>query len=202
MTDNYPNFDALKSSCREGQDYRIRLEDHGGRLLVFSPHAGGIEPGVSELVRAVAGTDLSYYLFEGIRSANNAGLHLTSHHFDEPRCLELIAKFETSLAVHGCNSEKSIVYVGGTNQSLREKLSLRLAGMFEVRPPQGTGLEGRAPMNICNRTASGSGVQLEFSSAIRRGLFYNLERESGRLVKSPAFLDLVAVIREVILSSF
>ena len=201
MPDRYQNFAALQAECREGQDYRIHLEDRGERrILVFSPHAGGIEPGTSALVRAIAGSDLSYYLFEGIRAANNTELHITSHHFDEPGCVALIGKFETSLAVHGCNGEKRILYVGGTNQILMETLRTNLSRQVEVRSSDGTGLEGRDSMNICNRTASGAGVQLEFSTGLRRALLGNLER--GLQVKSPEFLDLVAQIRQAILGPY
>ena len=122
MSDRYQNFAELKAGCRAGRDYNIRMEDRGGRVLVFSPHAGGIEPGTSELVRAIAGADLSYYLFEGIRSGNNSELHITSHHFDEPRCVGLIEKFEISLALHGYNKFEPMIYLGGKNERLKEKL--------------------------------------------------------------------------------
>ena len=198
MSDRYQNFAELKAGCRAGLDYNISMEDRGGRVLVFSPHACGIEPGTSELVRAIAGADLSYYLFEGIRSGNNSELHITSHHFDEPRCVGLIEKFEISLALHGYNKFEPMIYLGGKNERLKEKLKEALTGSFPLQDKNEVGLDGLDPMNICNRTASGSGAQLEFSTGFRRELFGNLEHESGRRVKSPDFLELVALIRRAI----
>ena len=200
--DRYQSFAALKTGCREGRDYNICLEDRGGRVLVFSPHAGGIEPGTSELVKAIAGADLSYYLFEGLRPRDNSELHITSHRFDEPRCVDLITKFEISLALHGYNKFEPMIYLGGKNERLKEKLKQALTGSFPLQDKNEVGLDGLDPLNICNRTASGSGAQLEFSAGFRRELFENLERESGRLVKTPAFLELVAALRQALQAEY
>jgi phage replication-related protein YjqB (UPF0714/DUF867 family) len=53
-------------------------------VAVIAPHGGGIEPGTSELATAIAGDDFSLYLFEGLKSAGNGELHITSTNFDEP----------------------------------------------------------------------------------------------------------------------
>ncbi|MDI5791573.1 poly-gamma-glutamate hydrolase family protein [Bacillus licheniformis] len=59
-------FAELAEHETEGEDYQIEYTDMGTELLILSPHGGGIEGGVSELVRAFS-ADYSTYLFEGIK---------------------------------------------------------------------------------------------------------------------------------------
>ncbi|MEI9899657.1 MAG: poly-gamma-glutamate hydrolase family protein [Hyphomicrobium sp.] len=65
MTDKYRSFAELKAHEEEGRDYQIIAKDRRSAVAVVAPHAGKIEPGCSAIARAIAGDDLSIYLFEG-----------------------------------------------------------------------------------------------------------------------------------------
>jgi phage replication-related protein YjqB (UPF0714/DUF867 family) len=73
-----------------------------------APHGGGIEPGTSELADAIAGSDLSFYTFEGLKSSGNTDLHITSTRFDEPMCLTLLASSSVVVTLHGEHSTKTV----------------------------------------------------------------------------------------------
>ena len=89
----YRSYADLARAQTRGRDYRIVVERRpASPVAVIAPHGGGIENGTSELARAIAASDFSLYLFEGLRrSRNYTALHLTSRCFDEPQCLGLIA---------------------------------------------------------------------------------------------------------------
>src|SRR5579885_2598917 len=117
MDDLYPNYAALAAARVEGKDYRVTARRvPGARAVIVAPHAGGIEYRTSELAKVVAGLQHSLYLFEGAMDEGNRALHITSHHFDEPRCLALLAEHEIVVTVHGCGNidgDKQAIYVGG-----------------------------------------------------------------------------------------
>ena len=101
--------------------YRISESPVRSHIGVFSPHGGGIEQGVSELVRAIANDDFSWYLFEGTRGTDNWVLHLSSHLFDEPCCVAFVKRHRIVLAIHGKNGDASQkTYLGGRNIKARE----------------------------------------------------------------------------------
>jgi phage replication-related protein YjqB (UPF0714/DUF867 family) len=145
------------------------------RGLIMAPHAGEIEPGTSEIALAIAGKEFSYYLFEGIKGAGNSELHITSTSFNEPRALQMAADTESVVTIHGEGSEDEIVYIGGRDKHLKSHIgdSLKNAG-FEVAKHNNPKLQGTSPANICNRSASNSGVQLELGKGLRRKFFRSL----------------------------
>lgn len=198
MNDTYSSFQDLARQNTPGRDYRITLLDRRAATTVVAPHAGGIEPGASEIARAIAGEDLNCYLFEGLRESSNADLHLTSTRFDEPRGLELISRSMRVITVHGCQGDTSEVKLGGLDISLRDQLVEQLyqAGFTAV---QGLGdLSGSLATNLCNLGHSGRGVQLEISTGLRRLLFRNLDSRPGRETVTPLFDNFVAIIRHEI----
>ena len=77
MMDKYNSFPELAKSTEQDRDFRVRLQNRPGSTVVIAPHGGGIEPGTSEIAEAVAGDDLSFYAFEGIKSTGNHELHIT-----------------------------------------------------------------------------------------------------------------------------
>ena len=98
--DWYTSFAALRAAEPPGE-YRIRAFPRGSAKAVLAPHGGAIEPGTSEIAAAVAGEDLSLYCFEGLKGRVHSRLHITSHLFDEPECLALVAASDRVLAMHG-----------------------------------------------------------------------------------------------------
>ncbi|MCU7917188.1 MAG: poly-gamma-glutamate hydrolase family protein [Candidatus Thiodiazotropha sp. (ex Epidulcina cf. delphinae)] len=179
--DTYRNYGELAAQEQEGSDFSVKVVDRANaKTLLLAPHGGAIEPGTSEIARAIAGDDLSYYLFEGIKSSNNRILHITSTNFDEPRALEIVEEFQNIVAVHGEGSEDEIVYLGGRDNGLLNHLKAALveAG-YTTETHTNPSLQGKSLNNICNRGCSSAGVQLEVARGLRRRFFSALN-SAGR----------------------
>ncbi len=181
MADRYRNFEDLAAHEEENLDFRIRSVDRYGASAVIAPHGGGIEPGTSELAEAIAGDDLSFYSFEGLKKRNNCVLHITSSHFDEPKAVVLVNGAPTVVALHGeQNCRDQVAFLGGLDKGLRKRVQKELqAAGFVVRIHADPHLQGIEKNNICNRGQSGRGVQLELSQPLRRACFTAFDR-NGR----------------------
>lgn len=192
--DRYGSFAELAADTREGTDWRVIARPGSSGVLVLAPHGGGIEPGTSELARAVAGEDHALYLFEGLRREDNAALHVTSTRFDEPRVAPLLSEAARVIALHGCAGREAFAYVGGGDDELVARVTeaLRSAGVA-VRPAPPS-LAGDDARNVCNRGRSGRGVQVELTSALRATLFRALDA-AGRGTPTPALARLAAALR-------
>ncbi|MEO7868836.1 MAG: poly-gamma-glutamate hydrolase family protein [Candidatus Eisenbacteria bacterium] len=171
--DAYGNDAELRSAERESADYRVRaVRRERARTLVVAPHGGGIEPGTSEVACGIAGDDLSLALFEGLKPGGNRRLHVTSTHFDEPRCLELLEAADCVVAIHGERGESPMVYLGGRDMELGKSIQAALLeSRYAVAAHENPALQGFDPRNICNRGQTGAGVQLELSAGLRRTFF-------------------------------
>lgn len=168
--DRYKNFADLAAHETEGVDYSISaVRRPGSTIAVIAPHGGGIEPGTTRITRAIAGNELSLYLFEGIKKTGNKVLHITSHRFDEPQCIELVGQCDSVVAIHGCDYDGEQVLLGGLDKALKDRLSgaLRQTGLHVET--DGHPLQATDRNNICNRGRSGKGVQLELTAALRNG---------------------------------
>ena len=166
-----------------------------GDELLTTSH---VYPACRRAMEYVAGGDLSFYAFEGLKPRHNLDLHITSRHFDEPRCLELIASAERIITVHGEAGDEDAVYLGGLDTATRAEIRRVLcARRFHVLPQDDPGLQGREPLNICNRGRSGAGVQLEIAHGLRRTLFASLD-SAGRGRPTDRFGDFVAALREAL----
>ena len=124
----------------------------------------------------------SLYTFDGLKSAGNADLHITSTRFDEPFCLSLIGHTEVVVTVHGEHSTEDGegVFMGGLDSDLGEALGKELTRRgFDVRKHRSKKLQGLEPANLCNRGTAKAGVQLELSRAVRRTMFESLTK-TGR----------------------
>ena len=192
MSDSYSNFAALSAGERPDA-FSIALRDRGSRVAVAAPHGGGIEPGTSEIAVAIAGANLSYYLFEGHKRRGNATLHITSSRFDEPQGLALLRRAACVVTVHGEASEREMVYLGGLNASLRNALIKALEKNGYVVGENAT-MQGRDERNICNIGSSGGGVQLELSAGLRRSFFESLSR-AGRAKPTVRLAEFSAIVR-------
>ena len=142
MPDKYGDFGELARYEAADVDYRVRTR-YAGPALVLAPHAGGIEPGTTELAEALAAGDHSLYLFEGLKRSQNGDLHITSTRFDEPECLNALQRFDTVLAIHGEDSETAAVHIGGRDTAGRDRIAteLRAAG-FDVRDADSAATRG------------------------------------------------------------
>ncbi len=192
--DRFGSIAELAAATREGVDWRVEARPGRTDALVLAPHGGGIEPGTSELARAVAGERHALYLFEGLRGDGNGELHVTSTRFEEPRLTPLLAQAARVLALHGCVGDEPAALLGGRDEALVARLgrSLRRAGV-EVRPAPAD-LGGESPRNVCNRGRSGRGAQVELTRGLRASLFAGLGA-AGRARPTPRFAEVVAALR-------
>lgn len=196
MADKYPNFAALVAA-EPASGYEVTVRDRGSSVVIAAPHGGGIEPGTSEVALAIAGHDLSYYLFEGRKPTANFDLHLTSSNFDEPGCLALLGAAERVVTVHGERSREEVVFCGGLDRPLAAALAAALAGHgFAVGSHLGPGMQGSHSRNICNIGRARAGVQLELGGGLRRRL---VDARSGTAAERAARLArFAAAVRRVL----
>lgn len=178
MADKYQNYEQLRRNEIIGVDYQIRCI-YTANIAIVAPHGGKIEPGTTDIAEAVADSQYSLYSFEGLKKNNNyKDLHITSTRFDEPLALELIREANRVITIHGVRGkEEEIVYLGGLDDELKQRVSqslLRLAAEREpnlqVKKHDNPNLQGINPCNICNRGKTGKGVQLEITRKLRDSL--------------------------------
>jgi phage replication-related protein YjqB (UPF0714/DUF867 family) len=169
MLDKYDSFAALEAGEIAGTDYSVNVvERHESKVLIVAPHGGSIEIGTSELATLIAGEDYSLFTFDGIKArGHNRDLHITSHNFDHPECVDLASRHAVVLAVHGCKGESTQIYVGGLDTGLTTLLTDRLIGAGFPVTAEGHKYPGRSPLNICNRGARALGAQLELTLDLR-----------------------------------
>lgn len=164
--DIYTSFKELHQ--REGPNaYEIALTDRQSQVSIIAPHGGNIEPGTTELAQLTAHSEFNFYSFIARKPQNCPDLHITSHHFDEPLCLELLSRSRHVITVHGFKFDSPMIYLGGLDQTLKNRImdNLRKADLpvADDHPKY----QGVNPRNICNRSLTGMGVQLEVSRHLR-----------------------------------
>ncbi len=200
MPDKYRSFAEL-CAAEPADAFSISMRDTGSHVAIAAPHGGGIEPGTSEIALAIAGAELSYYLFEGHKRQGNAALHITSRRFDEPSGLALLRRAACVLTVHGEASEGATVYLGGLNAGLKLDLTaaLRRAG-YAAREHHEARLQGLDASNLCNAGRTRGGVQLELSVGLRRSFFESLTR-AGRAKPTARLAEFGGIVRAAVLAS-
>lgn len=169
--DRYRSFASLAAAHVHGTDFRIHTRIRAqSPVAVIAPHGGSIERRTSAIARAVAAEDFNLYLFEGLDAAGSFDtLHITSHRFDEPRCLRLVARCETVVAIHGCSGNSERVMLGGRDDRLIARLEAAIGDTGVNVSSRHHPYPGRHVRNICNRGRRGRGVQLEMTDALRGG---------------------------------
>lgn len=198
--DRYKSFTDLKKNECKGKDYVIHYRNTYSDTVIMAPHGGGIEPGTLDLADEIAGMELSFYSFSGIKTKGNRVLHIKSIMFDEPIALDMAGNAHTVLTIHGSRDRDEIVYTGGKNSDLIHAVSNELTESgFYTQSSKKSELKGKNNINICNRCRSGMGVQLEVSLGLRQKMFdYSRSFSTGE--KSARFYDFVRAVRNVLLS--
>lgn len=196
--DIYENFDSLHA--HEPNSYAIFTNATTSKTIAFAIHGGAIEPGTTEIAEGIAGLNHDFYSFSGTKGSSNATLHITSTNFDEPTCVNMVAACSRAISVHGAKGDSSVVFIGGLDDALKTKIEKELsdAGFnTNLTPPQGLG--GTDTNNICNKTSTGKGVQLELTKGLREDLFSSLNGASqGLNTQTADFYTFVNAIREAL----
>ena len=192
----YQSYFELEKNEVEGKDYCISHREGKTGIVVMAPHAGDIEPATGELADAIAGNEHSFYAFWGLKDKNNASLHIDSTRFDEPIGVDLAQKSKTTLTIHGSKETRKIIYVGGREKKLKHIIQRALQGI-EIPTGESFRLQGIKSENICNRSRSGQGVQLEISAGLRKEFYGGI---SGTTLNksNQNFVRLVNALRESI----
>lgn len=166
---SYKSFADLAKVQVEGTDYRVLVRPNAhSSIAVIAPHGGNIEQYTSDVARLVAGMDFNLYLLEGIRQTGNyAALHLTSHRFDEPRCLALLSKCDHVVAIHGCGGDAHQVLLGGLDRPLKQAIAQAVVEVGVEVLMDGHQFPAIDHSNICNRGRRGIGAQVEMTLGLR-----------------------------------
>ena len=154
----------------EGRDFVVEVQRRPSSVAVVAIHGDPIERGVSKIARQIAGAEHNLYLLEGrLPELNYEYLHLASSRFDDPRCLDLISRCERVVTIHGCNGLEENVLLGGLDEVLKARVAAALMAAGVPCQTEGHRFPGRQPANICNRGATGMGVQVELTDPVREG---------------------------------
>ena len=195
----YRGFEQLAGATSEGTDFRREVRRMHSGVAHIAVHGGGIEPGTAEAADAIAAAnDQDYYAFVGLRDTGNNELHITSIRFDEPDCVELQRVSRRTVSYHGCVGRAPMIHLGGADLEWKQRVGRALGDAgFSVDWHTTEDLDGSDPRNICNRNASGAGLQLELSAALRSSFFPDdrtsrAMRESGR--RTDVFRRFVAAV--------
>ncbi|WP_353856071.1 poly-gamma-glutamate hydrolase family protein [Bacillus sp. Bos-x628] len=200
IKDTYQNYEELSAHERKGIDYQILHKRKGDQLLVLSPHAGGIESGVSELVQELA-SEHSMYLFEGLKVKGNQVLHITSTRFDEPICLSQVHTHHYTFALHGYGeTEVCLNLVGGTDRVKAAEAArlLTMNGFQALLLSESDQFSGTHPQNINNQCLTGQSVQIEISRAQRMAFFDDFRRRNRRDTQNELFYKYTSVLKQVL----
>jgi phage replication-related protein YjqB (UPF0714/DUF867 family) len=198
MPDRYHSYADLAVHERDGEDYVVTVAPRPSPIAILALHGGGIEPGTSEVARALASERYSLYMFEGLKVSGGENLHITSTRFDEPRGLALVRSAEWALSIHGCMGEQPHVYLGGRDieHLSLAKTYLEIAG-FNAST-QNHRFRAADPANLCNRGRSGKGLQLELSKGLRHTFFQDLDRRAGRQHPTRYFSEFLVALQQIL----
>jgi len=131
-----------------------------------------------------------------LKKRENKNLHITSTNFDEPRCIELIRSSSIALALHGCDDEEAIAFVGGLDRKGTAFIidALLKAGLNAIEDT--THHSGKEKTNICNQGKCRKGIQIEISKGLRKQMFRGLSRQE-RPYTTPMFDTFVRAVQNI-----
>jgi len=194
-----------------GRDFRVAFGDSKIELcLLIAPHGGGIEPGSSEILRAVVEIGgWAWYEFAGfLRKGNKDALHISSTRFDEPTLKGMLPQAGFVVAFHGASeSAQPVVYVGGKWKLGRQTFIESINAAFRedgiraidaIESVEAAHLRGLDDLNITNLGRRAEGVQLEFSRGARNLLFPPDSSREARGRRSAQLRPLVVSVHTAI----
>ncbi|REJ11171.1 poly-gamma-glutamate hydrolase family protein [Halobacillus trueperi] len=173
--DRFCSFEELTEVYEEGEDWVIATSTEGNQQwLVSAIHGGGIEETTSSLAEAIARKSYPYYAFKGrLASDNFRNLHITSTNFNEPQALEMVAKADHHISIHGAGGDERKTLIGGRDKELMKVVERHLEekGFAVEQAPEH--LDGDHPDNYVNKTKTEKGVQLEITRGQRKAFYKN-----------------------------
>ena len=147
--------------------FSVEVQDIGSPITIMAIHGGRIEPGTSNIAKAIAGKNFNYYCFNGEKLRNNWDLHITSGLFDDQQALALASRSELVITIHGCVGPGKVAFTGGNNDALRFKLEKEL-NEKSVQSRLHPTFDGQGIENICNKGISAlGGIQFELTGWLR-----------------------------------
>lgn len=196
--DHYTSFENLRQNELYDADYRIFWRIGSSGIAILSIHGGEIEPGTTRIADAIAGQEHSFYSFEGIKTAGNLVLHITSTRFDEPTAMQIVCYSEINISIHGSAILEPVVYLGGLDAELKHRISDKLCESgFKAIACSGAPFGATNQKNICNLCGRGMGVQMEISRGLRSMMFRDLTPE-GRRHRTEVFFKFTEAVRMAI----
>ncbi len=185
----YTTFTALSQAETASQDYEINAHVRSSGIAVIAIHGGNLQPGTTQIAKAVAGDIHSFYSFVSLKPEIDQTLYIPSTQFDEATALDIVGRAQTVLSIHGCQGETEFIKVGGLDRDGLERIKTALAAAgFSVSDDE-TG--GTNPDNLCNRGRNRRGMQLEISRRLRRRLI----NSANEVQDSAGFSQLVEVLQ-------
>ena len=119
--DKFKSMTELKELTKEGKDWEIECENRSSIVTILALHGGGIEPATTELAYTIAHCgDYNYFSFKGMRSKGIMS-YMTSTHYDDQIALDLVRG--GTVAIHGCEGNESVAYIGGSDDRLIELIT-------------------------------------------------------------------------------
>jgi phage replication-related protein YjqB (UPF0714/DUF867 family) len=193
--DKFASMTELLGCVSPDGNYVFHIDERRrSRVKLFAPHGGCIEPCTGNLAIEIASGVYDYYIFQGMMKKDCfRTLHVTSTHYNEPRCRTMAEEALVAVAIHGCDGEKSFIELGGGNRILAFNLQQHLLkkGYTAIEAP--IHRRGEDESNFINK-ARFKGIQLELSSGFRRSLFPSFPKVLQRHpITLPAF---VSALRE------
>jgi len=162
--DRYLNFNELK---KYENDFTVVCHDRNADVTIVAPHGGKIETHTSEIAALIAADDCNLFCFNGMKEKNNQDLHITSHRFDHKLAVDLVKNSSVVITIHGCTDKHSVIYLGGLDGPLLDKIADELALENIRNLPGSQRFAGTSKNNICNRGIRKKGVQIEISRPLR-----------------------------------
>jgi phage replication-related protein YjqB (UPF0714/DUF867 family) len=169
--DDYGSWEELAAA--EAGNYAIETKNRNSPISVIAIHGGDIEFGTDKIARAIAAAGgFNYYAFIAY-AGTEWKLHITSTKATEPKLVSMVQASDTVISVHGKYDHTGHTFMGGRNTTLGSKIKQSLIQNGFPATDAPARLSGKSTKNICNRCASGAGVQLEVSTDLRIKLAAN-----------------------------
>lgn len=174
MLDKFKSMQELEKETIENEDWKIITKNRNSSVSILAIHGGGIEPATTELASIIADEGgYNYFTFEGLRSKGNKELHVTSTRYDNKDAMNLVTESNQAIAIHGCEGNESIAYVGGKDERLKSLIKEQLNHIGIKAKEAPSHISGQQDNNIVNCTTRGRGVQIELTTSLRKAFFKN-----------------------------